>query len=71
MNTHQLTATSPRRPADPGALLGRHLKQCAAARGRWFGAAQLAEQVHGLVAPRIVTTVGLAAALLTLACTGL
>ncbi|MDN3920643.1 hypothetical protein [Roseateles violae] len=48
--------------------LRRHLQQCHAARGRWFGAAMLAEQIHHLVLPRFATTVALAALLLILAC---
>ena len=48
--------------------LSRHLQQCANARGRWFGAAMLAEQVHGLVAPRFATTVALAAMVLLIVC---
>lgn len=41
-------------------LLGRHLSQCQAARSRLFPAAAWAEQAHGLLAPRFVTTVSLA-----------
>jgi hypothetical protein len=48
--------------------LRRHLQQCQAARSQWFRATAWAELVHSLVAPRIVTTVSLAAVLL-LACT--
>ena len=48
--------------------LHRHLQQCDSARGRWFGAAMLAEQVHGMVAPRFATTVACAAVLLLLVC---
>ena len=48
--------------------LCRHLQQCASARGRWFGAAMLAERVHGLVAPRFATTVALAALVLLMVC---
>jgi len=48
--------------------LNRHLQHCHAARGRLFQAAAWAELAHGQVAPRFVTTVSIAAALL-LACT--
>jgi hypothetical protein len=40
--------------------LDRHLRQCQAARSRWFGAAAWAELAHGLVAPRFVTTISIA-----------
>lgn len=53
---------------DSATELGRHLQQCRSARGRWFGAAMLAEQVHGVVAPRFATTVALAAVFLLLVC---
>lgn len=46
--------------------LMRHVAQCRAGRGRWFSAASWAEQLHGLLAPRFVTTVAVAAALLWL-----
>lgn len=44
--------------------LCRHVAQCRAGRGRWFSAAARAEQLHDLLAPRFVTTVAVAAALL-------
>ena len=53
---------------EAGPDLHRHLQQCANARGRWFGAAMLAERVHGLVAPRFATTVVLAALVLLMVC---
>ena len=49
-------------------VLSRHLQQCEMARGRWFGAAMLAEELHKLVAPRFATTVVLAAVLVTASC---
>lgn len=55
-------------PQEAAPDLCRHLQQCARARGRWFGAAMLAEQVHGLVAPRFATTVALAAVVLLMVC---
>lgn len=59
------------RPPLPLALdampaLVRHLQHCHAARSRWFGAAALAERAHGLVGPRFITTVSVAALLLAL-----
>lgn len=51
--------------------LGRHFGQCSVARGRLFPAAQFAERVHGLVAPRFVTTILGAALLIALLCRGL
>jgi hypothetical protein len=53
---------------DTAPELHRHLQQCDSARGRWFGAAMLAERVHGMVAPRFATTVACAAVLLLLVC---
>ncbi len=44
--------------------LKRHLQQCRSARSRLFRAAAWAELTHGLIAPRFVTTVSLAAVLL-------
>lgn len=61
------TATQQHNTPDPTLALCRHLEQCHAARGRWFGAAMLAERVHALVAPRFATTVALAALLLLIA----
>ncbi|HEY4081743.1 MAG TPA: hypothetical protein VGM81_13710 [Burkholderiaceae bacterium] len=55
-------------PNDTAPDLHRHLQQCDSARGRWFGAAMLAERVHGMVAPRFATTVACAAVLLLLVC---
>ena len=46
--------------------LRRHVAQCRAGRGRWFSAAAWAEQLHCMLAPRFVTTVAVAAALLWL-----
>jgi hypothetical protein len=46
--------------------LSQHVQQCRRARGRWFNTALWAEQAHGLVAPRFMTTVLGAGALLAL-----
>lgn len=67
MTTATLTTARPK-GTDSASDLCRHLQQCQNARGRWFGAAMLAEQVHGLVAPRFATTVALAAVLLLVVC---
>jgi hypothetical protein len=61
-------APPPRSFHDPAASLRRHVQDCRLARSRWFPAAACAERLHGIVAPRFVTTVTLAAALLALAC---
>lgn len=45
---------------DQAPALHRHLQQCKKARGRWFGAAVLAERLHQVVAPRLATTVAIA-----------
>lgn len=45
---------------DQAPSLHRHLQQCEKARGRWFGAALLAERLHEFVAPRLATTVAIA-----------
>ena len=37
--------------------LARHMRECARARGRWFGLGLMAERVHTFVAPRFFTTV--------------
>ncbi|MET0518727.1 MAG: hypothetical protein ABW005_07830 [Burkholderiaceae bacterium] len=52
---------------DQSSALQRHLLQCERSRGRWFGVALLAERVHGLVAPRLTTTVAVAGLALGLA----
>ena len=62
------TATFPQATQDLAPDLCRHLQQCDRARGRWFGAAMLAEQMHVVVAPRFATTVALAAVFLLLVC---
>ena len=46
--------------------LTRHLQECQAARSWLFQAAVWAETAHGLVAPRFITTVSVAAGLLLL-----
>lgn len=51
---------------DLQAALGRHLLHCRQARGRWFATASWAERAHGLLAPRLITTVLGASALLWL-----
>ncbi len=61
--------TTPRPSHDT--VLSRHLQQCHLARGRWFGAAMLAEELHKLVAPRFATTIVLAAVVVTASCTWL
>lgn len=48
------------------AELQRHVDQCRAGRSPWFNTAARAEQLHGVLAPRFVTTVLAAAALLWL-----
>lgn len=50
------------------ATLRRHLQHCQAAQGRWFPAAVIAERLHLQMAPRFVTTVAVAALLLSAAC---
>ena len=50
------------------AALRRHLQHCQAAQGRWFPAAVAAERLHGVVAPRFVTTVAAVAVLMFAAC---
>lgn len=52
--------------AEQSRSLTRHLGQCRAAHTRLFQAAAWAELAHGMVAPRFVTTVSVAAALLLL-----
>ena len=56
---------------NPETALSRHLQQCHLARGRWFGAAMLAEELHRLVAPRFATTVMLAVVVMVASCTWL
>ncbi len=48
--------------------LGDHLSTCHASRGRLFGMHCAAERLHGFVAPRLVTTLVLAALLIGLVC---
>src|SRR5690349_8491889 len=54
-----MTATLSSRRSTPESLtpLARHMRECARARGRWFGLGCLAERVHTFVAPRFFTTV--------------
>lgn len=64
------TAAALRHPAsalaDQSRSLTRHLGQCRAAQSRLLQAAAWAELAHGLVAPRFVTTVSVAAVVLLL-----
>lgn len=46
--------------------LRRHVAQCRAGRGRWFSAAAFSERLHCALAPRFLTTVSAATALLWL-----
>jgi len=48
--------------------LGEHLDLCRASRGRLFGLHCVVQQMHGFVAPRLVTTLVLAAALIAVGC---
>lgn len=48
--------------------LGRHLRHCRAAQGRFFGLNRLALALHGWVAPRFVTTLAVAGVALALIC---
>ena len=69
MTTATLTSTARRLTNhDSVSDLCRHLRQCDQDRGRWFGAAMLAEEIHRLVAPRFATTVAMAAIVLMAAC---
>lgn len=77
MNTTTLTSrdnfiASPLRVADRAvreqtASLLRHLQHCEQARSRWFELSCLGETLHGIVAPRFVTTVAAVGVLLMLA----
>ena len=60
----------PRASASETAL-SRHLQQCQRARGRWFGAAMLAEELHRLAAPRFATTILLFTVVTVASCTWL
>lgn len=62
-------------PAQPSPVLrdhmrslGRHLRHCRAAQGRFFGLSRLATDMHGWVAPRFVTALALAGLAIALAC---
>lgn len=48
--------------------LGQHLRQCHQAQGRFFGLGRWGHELHGLVAPRFVTTLAGAGVLIALAC---
>jgi hypothetical protein len=48
------------------ASLLRHVQHCERARSRWFDLFCLGEALHGIVAPRFVTTVAAAGVLLFL-----
>jgi hypothetical protein len=64
MMTTRTATQSLSKAADPALALCRHFQHCERSRGHWFGAAQLAERLHGLMAPRFATTVGMAAVLM-------
>lgn len=66
MNTTTLNIHPAAPLADELQALGRHLRQCREARGRWFATASWVERAHGLIAPRLFTTVLGATALLAL-----
>ncbi len=64
-------AWAPRRTASPfrdhGAeALRAHAERCAQSRGRWFNVRCSMEAMHGFLAPRFVTTLALASAVLML-----
>jgi hypothetical protein len=44
--------------------LGAHVSRCNGSRGRWFTLRCLADAVHDFVAPRFVTTLFIASALI-------
>ena len=67
MSTATFIPTRLKPTHDAATDLCRHLQQCHSARGRWFGAAMLAEEIHRLVAPRFATTVAVSAIVLLLA----
>ena len=46
--------------------LGAHLKRCIGSRGRWFDVECAGEALHGFIAPRLVTTLTVAAVLIAL-----
>lgn len=46
--------------------LGAHVNRCNGSRGRWFAARCAADAVHDFVAPRFVTTLCIAGALIGL-----
>ena len=69
-----LTVAPPPAPTRPGlrltdtaASLRAHLHECRAAQGRWLAASMAAERLHGLIAPRFVSTVALGALLMVAA----
>ncbi|MES1162490.1 MAG: hypothetical protein ABUL50_05470, partial [Rhizobacter sp.] len=47
--------------------LGDHVSRCNGSRGRWFALQCAADAVHDFVAPRFVTTLFIAGAVLALA----
>ena len=55
------------RLTDTAASLRAHLHECRAAQGRWLSASMAAERLHGLIAPRFVSTVALGALLMVAA----
>lgn len=46
--------------------LGAHVNRCNGSRGRWFAARCVADAVHDFVAPRFVTTLFIAGAVIGL-----
>jgi hypothetical protein len=67
VNSYASPALQLARPLPDGAALGAHVLACGRARGRAFALRCMGERLHDLVAPRLVTTIFAAAALLALA----
>lgn len=72
--TATMTTTAALSSAEPSPALrehvrslGRHLRHCHQARGRFFHLTRVASDMHDWVAPRFVTTLTLAAACIALA----
>lgn len=73
MSTATLIPSAPLPRAETAPLLsdhmrslGRHLRHCREAQGRFFSLNRLAIDLHAWVAPRFVTTLTLAAVLIAL-----
>ena len=60
-----ITSTPKSTPADSLAL-GAHIRDCRRVQGHAFGLQCVGEQVHGVLGPRLVTTVLAAATLIAL-----